>query len=174
MIQTERLDLMPLSPIQLSLYIEDPHQLEVELHIPVSRLVVTEIVKRAIGMKLAKMAQSDSEKLAWYTYWLVVVRSIPYGAGLIGFKGVPDANGEVEIGYGIDPAYQGKGYTTEAARAMIQWAFSSHDCQAVTALHTLRSNPASQHVLLNCGMHIYGEDSDSLNFKVEKNQPFRL
>jgi RimJ/RimL family protein N-acetyltransferase len=174
MIHTERLDLLPFNLLQLRLYLENPQQLETELGFPISRAIVTDVVQRAIGMKLAKMAQADPTKLDWYTYWLIVVRGLPFGAGLIGFKGVPDNNGEVEIGYGIDPAFQGKGYTTEAARAMIQWAFTAPDCQAVIAPHTKRSNLASQHVLLNCGMHLYGEDADSLNFKVEKNQSERL
>ena len=43
--------------------------------------------------------------------------------GKCGFKG-PPADGVVEIAYGIDPEYQGKGYATEAAEALTNVAFS--------------------------------------------------
>ena len=98
-------------------------------------------------MKLEKMARAQPTQRAWYTYWLLVVRAFPssaapFGAGLIGFKGFPDANGEAEIGFGIDPACQGQGYTTEAARAMIAWAFQEPACQAVVARDTKKAKPA--------------------------------
>src|SRR5262245_27035409 len=35
--------------------------------------------------------------------------------GSAGFKGPPDADGMVEIAYGIDPEFQGRGLATEAA-----------------------------------------------------------
>src|SRR6266404_4511370 len=42
--------------------------------------------------------------------------------GMCGFPGPPDADGIAEIAYGIAPAYQGKGYATEAADALIDFA----------------------------------------------------
>lgn len=35
----------------------------------------------------------------------------------------PELNGEVEIGYGISEEYRNKGYVTEAAKAVVQFAF---------------------------------------------------
>jgi RimJ/RimL family protein N-acetyltransferase len=39
--------------------------------------------------------------------------------GNAGFTGPPDAEGIVEIAYGIVPDYQGRGYATEAANALV-------------------------------------------------------
>jgi RimJ/RimL family protein N-acetyltransferase len=167
-IETERLSLKALTSEQLDLYLSDRDRLEVELGISISQSVMTERVKRAVGMKMAKMALADIEKHPWYTYWLIVVNDERFGAGLIGFKGVPDAEGEVEIGYGIDPLYQNRGYVTEAARAMIAWAFQEPECKAVIAPHTSRSNSASNKVLEKLCMKLYHQTDEELFWRVYK------
>ena len=65
------------------------------------------------------------------------------------FKG-PVRNHAVEIGYGIQPAYEGCGYTTEALQAMTKWAFQQKDVVFVEA-ETAPDNKASQRVLEKCG-----------------------
>lgn len=166
--QTQRLDLFPLNKTQLQQFLEQPNVLEQELGFPVSRAIVTETVQRAIRMKLAKMDRAEPRQFAWYTYWLIVVRAGPFGAGLAGFKGIPSPSGEVEIGYGIDPQYQGKGYMTEAARALIDWAFQEPSCRAVIALNTKKWNVASQRVLLKSGMTVNEETDDAFSFRIER------
>jgi GNAT superfamily N-acetyltransferase/Fe-S-cluster containining protein len=46
----------------------------------------------------------------------------PTLVGSVGFKGPPDPEGVVEIGYSILPAYQGRGLATEMTAALVQWA----------------------------------------------------
>ncbi|MBK9210910.1 MAG: GNAT family N-acetyltransferase [Anaerolineales bacterium] len=143
-------------------------RLEQELGIPISREIVTENTQRAIRKKLSKMTHADQAQLAWYTYWLLVIRTVPFGAGLVGFKGFPDQNGEAEIGYGIDQSYQRQGYTTEAVKAMIAWAFEEISCRAVVARNTKKSNLASQRVFLKAGMKVYEESEDAFCLRVER------
>jgi len=114
------------------------------------------------------MAQADEKYHAWYTYWLVIVTSQLHGAGLVGFKGIPDSQGEVEIGYGIAPAFQGKGYTTEAVQALITWAFQAPECKAVIAPHTKKSNVASNRVLEKVGMRAYAETTEDISWRIDK------
>jgi ribosomal-protein-alanine N-acetyltransferase len=160
---------------QLSLYLAAPQQLEQKLGFPVSRRIVTDRVRRAIGMKLSRMALAKEKNHQWHTYWLIVVGSVagngPFGAGLVGFKGCPDSNGEVEIGYGIDPNYRNKGYTTEAVQAMIAWAFQEPQCMSVIAPNTQRINLASNRVLAKVGMRIYAETDDALFWRIDKENP---
>ncbi len=175
-LQTDRLDLFPLSPPQLQLYLEQPARLEQELGLPISRAIITERVQRAIRMKLAKMAGVEQARLAWYTYWLLVIRAAPngvgpFGAGLAGFKGFPDQNGEAEIGYGIDPGCQQQGYTTEAVQCLIDWAFEEPACLSVVARDTKKANAASLRVLAKLGMQVYEESEDALWLKVERGNP---
>ena len=87
---------------------------------------------------------------------------------MVGFKGAPDDTGSVEIGYGIDSAFRGKGYMTEAVQAMINWAFQRDGCQMVTACGVLKTNPASSHVLLNTGMVLSGEDDETFSYRIRR------
>ncbi|MGM9603646.1 MAG: GNAT family N-acetyltransferase [Faecousia sp.] len=52
----------------------------------------------------------------------------------------------MEWGYGLDKDHRGQGYMTEAARVLLDWAFSQKDVYAVEA-ETLPDNAASQRVL---------------------------
>lgn len=165
---TSRLTLFPLSLEQLQCYIADPERLEGELGFEVSRAIVTERLRQAIGMKVAKLGKAARVEHAWYTYWLIVVKDKSYGAGLAGFKGIPDAQGQVEIGYGIDPAYRNQGYTIEAVRGLIAWAFLDARCRAVIAPDTKKWNVASQHVLEHVGMWVYGETEEALDWRIDK------
>jgi len=167
-LHTNRLSLFPLSRRQLRLYLDDPGELEKDIGHPVSRALVTDRVRRAIGMKLAKMADAPESRHAWCTYWMIVIADQPYGAGLAGFKGFPDERGEVEIGYGIDPAFQGKGYMTEAVKVLIAWAFHEPDCLAVVARDVMRWNIASQKVLAKAGMAVYEETEDTLSYRISR------
>jgi RimJ/RimL family protein N-acetyltransferase len=60
-----------------------------------------------------------------------------------------------EIGYWLGIKYWGKGYATEAARAMIDHAFSDRDCEAIQAAARV-TNPASRRVLEKCGFQWTG------------------
>ncbi len=71
--------------------------------------------------------------------------------GLGGYKGRPDADGAVEIGYALAPAYRGRGLAIEAARAMAAAAFAGPDVMVVRA-HTLAEENASTAVLGRLGM----------------------
>jgi ribosomal-protein-alanine N-acetyltransferase len=104
-----------------------------------------------------------------WTYWLIVITDQQCGAGLLGFKGLPDEESKVEIGYGIAPAHQGKGYTTEAVRALIAWAFKAPNCHSVIAPNTAKSNIASNRVLKKVGMTVHHETDDALFWRIDAN-----
>lgn len=60
-----------------------------------------------------------------------------------------------EVGYWLGAPHWGKGYATEAARAVIDHAFGEHDVEAVVA-GARTSNPASRRVLEKCGFQWTG------------------
>jgi [ribosomal protein S5]-alanine N-acetyltransferase len=165
---SDRLELIALNSSQLEMYLELPDQLEIELGMPISRSIVTDRVRRAITMKLSRMEKVEGAELLWFTYWLIVIQSIQYGAGLIGFKGSPNQNGEVEIGYGIDPDYQGIGYTTEAVKEMMRWAFEDKACRSIVAINVLKSNTASQRILEKVGMVVYEDTEQFLSYRIDR------
>jgi [ribosomal protein S5]-alanine N-acetyltransferase len=79
--------------------------------------------------------------------------------GSAGYKGPPDAAGMVEIAYGIAPAYQGQGFATEAAAALVANAFADGRVRLARA-HTLPEANASTHVLRKCGFAFIGDVVD--------------
>jgi [ribosomal protein S5]-alanine N-acetyltransferase len=94
----------------------------------------------------------------WGTY-LFIHRADKALIGLGGYKGAPNDDGAVEIGYGVAPAYQGRGYATEAARAMVEAAFADPAVRTVMA-HTLPHENPSTSVLKKLGMVNVGEYHD--------------
>ena len=91
---------------------------------------------------------------AWLltTSWLLIRKRDNMLVGEAGFKGLPMARGDVEIGYGILDGFRRKGYMTEAIGALTQMAFSMENFRInrVTAL-TLRDNTASHRTLEKSG-----------------------
>jgi RimJ/RimL family protein N-acetyltransferase len=80
--------------------------------------------------------------------------------GTCGFKGPPGADGIVEIAYGVASAYQGNGYATEAAEALVAYAFRSGRQVRVVRAHTISAANASARVLIKCGFQSVGEIID--------------
>ena len=76
--------------------------------------------------------------------------------GGVDFHGRPDENGSVTIGYGLISSAHGKGYASEALRALLTFARA----QGVSRVHgdTGRENFASQHVMTAVGMRLVAED----------------
>jgi RimJ/RimL family protein N-acetyltransferase len=102
--------------------------------------------------------RSERPPTDWRDYFFVH----PRGRALVGnggFAGGPDDSGVVEIGYEIAPEHQNRGFATEAARAMIDYAFAHEEVTAVVA-HTLAETNASNAVLRKAAMSFVAEVPD--------------
>jgi RimJ/RimL family protein N-acetyltransferase len=95
----------------------------------------------------------------WTHGFAVVQRESGTVVGSCGYKGPPGPEAVVEIAYGMDPEYQGRGYATEAARALVAFAFGSGRVRLVCA-HTRPEKNASTRVLTKCGFQRVGEVMD--------------
>jgi len=98
----------------------------------------------------------------WTLGFDLVDRATEAVIGTCGFVGPPGLDETVEIAYGVEPAYEGKGYATEAAQALTAFAFASSRVRIVRA-HTLPQRNASTHVLTKCGFHLVGEIVDPVD-----------
>jgi RimJ/RimL family protein N-acetyltransferase len=77
-------------------------------------------------------------------------------ATVIGACGVEPRDGRgPELGYWLGTRYWGEGYATEAARAVIDHAFSELGCEELQSGARI-SNPASRRVLEKCGFQWCG------------------
>ena len=95
----------------------------------------------------------------WIHGFMLMHRTNGAVIGRCGFKGPPGADGAVEIAYGVAPQHQGKGYATEAATALVTYAFNSGQVSVVRA-HSLPEPNASTRVLTKCGFQRVGEVID--------------
>lgn len=73
--------------------------------------------------------------------------------------GFPKAEGDVEIGYSTLPAYQRKGYGTEAARGLVEWLLTEESVRSVSA-QTYPRLAESIKVMERCGMQYVGDGDD--------------
>jgi RimJ/RimL family protein N-acetyltransferase len=107
---------------------------------------------------LARVKASASAD-PWTHGFAVAQRASGIVVGMCAYKGPPGPDGAVEIAYGINPEYQGRGYATEVARALVAFAFGSGRVRLVYA-HTRPEENASTHVLTKCGFEWIGEVMD--------------
>ncbi|MBV9439023.1 MAG: GNAT family N-acetyltransferase [Candidatus Eremiobacteraeota bacterium] len=78
-------------------------------------------------------ALRDRPAAAGWLIWYFVRREEPRTViGNGGFKGEP-LDGTVELGYSVIPAFQRRGYASEAAEALVRWAFRDPRVQRVVA-----------------------------------------
>jgi [ribosomal protein S5]-alanine N-acetyltransferase len=158
-LETPRLRLVPYSPQHLLALIEGEEPFRRSLGLPAAEglraFYLSDDVSPAWLERLRAAAAPDP----WEHGFGVIHRELGAVIGGAGFKGPPDEEGIVEIAYGIVPAYQGQGYATEAAQALIAYAFDDGQTRLVRA-HTAPAPNASTRVLTKCGFHFVGEVTD--------------
>jgi ribosomal-protein-alanine N-acetyltransferase len=161
-IHTARLDLIVAAEEHLRAELEGPAALAASLacDVPASwppEFYDADAVRYSLGWLLNHPSEPE-----WGFYYFIEraprgARSMLVGAG--GFKGPPDAEGVVELGYSIVPERHRRGYATEAVRGMLTFAFSSPQVATVIG-QTLTSLPASIGVLEKAGFAFVGAGDD--------------
>ena len=141
-------------------------------HLDLILLTREAVIAEVEAMTAADKAQLSADWLAllhastaadpWTHGFSLVHRATGIAIGRVGFKGPLAADGTVEIAYGLDPDHQGKGYATEAAEALVIYAFADPRVRLVLA-HTLPERNASGRVLTKCGFRHVGEVIDPEN-----------
>jgi RimJ/RimL family protein N-acetyltransferase len=114
------------------------------------------------------LAHQERERQAGASYTFAIVRK--EDDHLVGAIDIhPKARHQkAEIGYWIGKPYWGKGYATEAARAIIRFGFEDLGLNRIYALH-FTGNPASGRVMQKAGMQFEGVLRDD----VKKGDTFR-
>ncbi|MGH7134080.1 MAG: GNAT family N-acetyltransferase [Phycisphaerales bacterium] len=97
---------------------------------------------------------------AWPGFYVVLCDPAPgLVIGTAGYKSPPDAQGVVELGYGIVPSHQRRGFASEATRAMIDHAWKNPRTRRVDA-ETYPHLAPSLGVMRVCGMTFLGPGSE--------------
>ncbi len=88
--------------------------------------------------------------------WLsaaVVERASGTTVGDVGLGWLSERDRTAEIGFTFDPRHQGKGFATEAARALLDWAFATAGLHRVIGRTEARNTPSAR-VLEKLGMRL--------------------
>ena len=158
-IETEHLRLIPFTPYQLLALIEQPERFAELAGFPAAAGLGEFFMSGEISPAWLDTMRAMEHADPWLLGFAVVHRESGQVVGSAGFKGAPNADGMVEVAYGIVPAFEGRGHATEAAQALVAYAFDSGLVRLVRA-HTLPTPNASTHVLAKCGFHRTGEVID--------------
>ena len=149
-LETERLVIQPLSYDQLLNYTALNNALEDCLGLNLYPRSVPDELKEALEQVILPQVAEPGRNPLYATLWTVIEKEQKLMVADLCFKGAPNAQGEVEIGYGTYPDFQGRGYMTEAIRALTQWAFRQPGVKAILA-ETDEANVASHKTLSrNC------------------------
>jgi ribosomal-protein-alanine N-acetyltransferase len=174
MIETNRLRLVPLSYEQLCLFKGNPEGLADNLGVdkiePYDDPETAPHVEEAIQFWLENTKQHPLN-FAWYTNWVIIHKDTSCVIGGIGFSGFPQEDGKTMAGYGLNTKYFGKGYASEALRALIAWGFRFPELKAIMA-DTPIQNIGSQRVLSNNGFTEISRDLELIHWELY--QPMTL
>jgi predicted acetyltransferase len=164
-IETNRLQLVPLTPGNINLWISDIKKLEEELNCKYMAEPMEGLFKEIVKGQ-AKITNEDPENYLWHSFWFLIRKNDRVVVGSLDFKDVPNSMGEVEIGYGLGKAFEKNGYMTEAVKGMCDWAFNNDNVKYIIA-ETDADGYASQRILKRCGFKPY-RSGETLWWRLEE------
>jgi ribosomal-protein-alanine N-acetyltransferase len=155
MIETERLRLIPFTRKHYDVILENDN-------VALGKLLEVDTPESWTQFKDAREAvpaligffEALNGDLAWGSYFIVLKNEHKL-IGSCGFKGKPDFDNYVEIGYEVHPRFQSRGVGSEAAKSLVDFAFTKN-IDGVKA-HTLREENNSVHILRKLGFMFQGE-----------------
>ena len=114
-----------------------------------------------LAIRLARPQETEC-----YGVWVMIERESGSVVGDVGFIGPPDENGSIEVGYSVIPDRRRRGYATEAASAIVEWALSEPGVEVVVA-GCDRDNEPSIRTLERLGFQRTGEANGQLRWRYE-------
>ena len=158
-LETAHLRLTPWSPEHLLAMIDGAERFEANAGVALADGLRAMFVSDEVSPNWIAHLREAPGPDPWTLGFAVVHRDDDRVIGSAAFKGAPDDDGVVEIAYGIAPSYEGHGYATEAAKALVEFALERVDVLSIRA-HTKPGNGASGRVLAKSGFQHVGEVED--------------
>lgn len=174
MITTARLELIPATADMLRAALAGPDALAVaiEAEVPPSwppeyldddafRYMLNMLEGADAGAAHLPATSASANPGEWLMYFIILTRR-QEGRLLIGsagYKGPPNDDGTVEVGYGIVSDQRRRGYASEAVRGLLRQAFKERRVRRVIA-ETYPELVGSLGVLATCGFQYIGEGSE--------------
>jgi RimJ/RimL family protein N-acetyltransferase len=153
-VHTPRLVLVAATAALLRAELDGPEALAAAVGARVPADWPPELYDRDAVLYSLRAAEASPDDPPRWGSWYVVEPSPQGGpgtlAGMCGFHAPPTPEGDVEVGYGLLPAARGRGYATEATRALTALAFAEPAVRRVVA-ETLPHLDASIRVMERAG-----------------------
>lgn len=105
--------------------------------------------------------KQDSSVNKWFVRW-VVLRRTQEVIGSASFHGAPDENGMIEIGLGVENAYQRQGFGKEILQGMWGWVVTEPGVK-ILRYTVSPTNSASIALVNSFGFNYVGEQLDEID-----------
>jgi len=113
-----------------------------------------------IKYRLPRIRQNP--EYAKYLLRVAVLKDNPIIIASAGFHDAPDNDGMIEIGFGVDKKYQGRGFGQELLHGM--WSWVVNDPLVKTLRYTVSpDNLISQHIIKKLGFKHNGQQIDEVD-----------
>lgn len=144
-LETERLLLEPVTPANAMVLWRIMQSAHLREYQDVPRHTRDEFARRVAS----RPKVFDSRAVGRFE-WLLVTREGGQGIGWLSLRVGDNGRGTAEIGYSIVATHRGAGYASEAARAVVEYAFEESDIQQLDAC-CVPANAASRRLLARIG-----------------------
>jgi [ribosomal protein S5]-alanine N-acetyltransferase len=159
-LSTQRLELLSAAPDLLRAELESPALLAQRLGAAVPLSWPPQYHDTPAMRWTLRRLEEDTAPAGWYLwYFLLRTAGEPLLLGAGGFKGPPDEDGSVEVGYSIVTEHHRRGYASEAVAGLLAFAFEHTGVTRVLA-ETLPELAGSIGVLRKRGFAFVGAGSE--------------
>jgi ribosomal-protein-alanine N-acetyltransferase len=148
-IETSRLRLVALTEKLARLQLEDRSAFFQALGVCEEASWPPQLMDEGAMRWLSDELAQHPDHVGWYN-WVYVSPSLNRLMGIGGFKGAPNRDGIVEIGYSMLISFREQGLATEGVTALLDWAYAHDSVNGVIA-HTKSHRNPSHRVLEKAG-----------------------
>lgn len=159
---TERLRIHPLDAGEFSAFLAGSGEMERLLGLKPSPERLDPESQAAMEWLALQMVVHPDE-FPWWTNWQIILQKENVAVGSLCFKGGPDDQGGVEVGYGLYSPFLNQGIMTEALAALTDWALKQNGVLYVMA-ESEKWNLPSHRVLEKNGFLLYNETEEFFYF----------
>lgn len=157
--ETERLELIVPDLEQLKFLRFDRKRFEQEFNCSYQGEPLEGFIREYLEEQI-RIITSQPETYMYHAFWFLLRKSDRVIVGSLAFKGRPNKHGEIEIGYGLNEAFEHNGYMTEAVKKACEWGLAQKGVSHIIA-ETDLDGYSSQHILERNGFKRYkfGDES---------------
>jgi RimJ/RimL family protein N-acetyltransferase len=133
----------------------DLHQLHAALYSDADAMALLGGARDIAGTRAALERSMSQQEIGGFSFWPVIERESGQLVGEAGLFPLTPGGPDISLGYAFGAPYWGRGYATEASRAVLAEAFGSLGLERVIAI-TREANLGSRRVLQKLGFRMEG------------------